>query len=81
MYQAAFYGLIGEFGTSAQAAAVARELREAGFVRWDVYGPAPLEDIEERHAYPAGRRHHRRHVRGGSRRRLLGLFPSSTGMP
>jgi hypothetical protein len=42
----AFYGLVGEFQTSAEAAAVARELREAGFVRWDVYGPAPLEDIE-----------------------------------
>lgn len=39
------YGLIGEFRTSEAAAAVARELQEAGFVRWDVYGPAPLEDI------------------------------------
>ncbi len=40
------YGLIGQFGTAEEAAAVARELREAGFARWDVYGPAPLEDIE-----------------------------------
>lgn len=24
---------------------MARELREAGFMHWDVYGPAPLEDI------------------------------------
>ena len=43
--QPAFYGLIGEFGASEDAAAVARELRESGFERWDVYGPAPLEDI------------------------------------
>jgi hypothetical protein len=44
--QPAFYGLIGEFRASEGAVAVARELREAGFTRWDVYGPAPLEDIE-----------------------------------
>jgi ActD protein len=43
---ASSYGLIGEFRTSGEAAAVARELREAGLERWDVYGPAPLEDIE-----------------------------------
>jgi ActD protein len=42
----AIYGLIGEFRTAEEAAAVARELRAAGFARWDVYGPAPLEDIE-----------------------------------
>lgn len=47
------YGLIGEFRTAEEAAAVARALREAGFVRWDVYGPAPLEDIE--HATPTRR--------------------------
>lgn len=41
----AFYGLIGEFRTTDEAAAVARELREAGLARWDIYGPAPLEDI------------------------------------
>lgn len=44
--QPAFHGLIAEFRTSGEAAAVARDLCEAGFVRWDVYGPAPLEDIE-----------------------------------
>jgi hypothetical protein len=44
--QQPFYGLIGEFRESAQAAAVARELHGSGFERWDVYGPAPLEDIE-----------------------------------
>lgn len=43
----ALYGLVGEFRTPEEAAAVARELRAAGFTRWDVYGPAPLEDIEE----------------------------------
>lgn len=42
----AFYGLIGQFEASEDAAAVARELRAAGFERWDVYGPAPLEDID-----------------------------------
>lgn len=51
--QPALYGLIGEFRASEQAAAVARELRETGLERWDVYGPAPLEDIE--HATPTRR--------------------------
>ncbi|HJS91680.1 MAG TPA: DUF3341 domain-containing protein [Steroidobacteraceae bacterium] len=49
----ATYGLMGEFRTTAEAAAVARELRAAGFTRWDVYGPAPLEEIE--HATPTRR--------------------------
>jgi hypothetical protein len=40
------YGFIGEFATAGDAAAVARDLSKAGFARWDVYGPAPLEDIE-----------------------------------
>lgn len=44
--QPALYGLIGEFRTSEETAAVARELHEAGFARWDAYGPAPFEDIE-----------------------------------
>jgi len=48
------YGLIGEFRSAEEAAAVARELREAGFARWDAYGPAPLEEIE--HAAPPTRR-------------------------
>jgi hypothetical protein len=43
--QPAFYGLIGEFRASEEAVAAAQELREAGFARWDVYGPAPLEGI------------------------------------
>lgn len=50
MQQPASYGLIGEFRTSEEAAAAARELRERGFVHWDVYGPAPLEGIV--HAVP-----------------------------
>jgi hypothetical protein len=51
--QLALHGLMGEFRTSGEAAAVARELREAGFMLWDVYGPAPLEDIA--HATPTRR--------------------------
>jgi hypothetical protein len=51
--QPEFYGLMGEFPTSDEAAAVARELRGTGFTRWDVYGPAPLENIE--HATPTRR--------------------------
>jgi hypothetical protein len=51
--QPTLYGLIGEFCTSEAAAAVARELRAADFVHWDVYGPAPLADIE--HATPTRR--------------------------
>jgi hypothetical protein len=49
----AFYGLIGEFRASEEAAAAAHELRAAGFARWDVYGPAPLEGIV--HAAPTRR--------------------------
>ncbi len=41
------YGLVGEFRTPEDATAVARELRDAGFTRWDIFGPAPLDDIEE----------------------------------
>jgi MFS family permease len=40
------FGLVGEFRTPEDAVAVARDLREAGFTRWDIYGPAPLEEIE-----------------------------------
>ncbi|HXS27153.1 MAG TPA: DUF3341 domain-containing protein [Steroidobacteraceae bacterium] len=47
------YGLVGEFRTPEEAAAVARELRDAGLTRWDIYGPAPLEEIE--HAVPTRR--------------------------
>ena len=41
------YGLVGEFRTPEDAVAVARELREADFTRWDLYAPAPLEDLED----------------------------------
>ena len=47
------YGLVGEFRTPAEAVEVARELREAGFLRWDIYAPSPLEEIE--HAVPTRR--------------------------
>ncbi|MGH8220403.1 MAG: DUF3341 domain-containing protein [Steroidobacteraceae bacterium] len=43
----ALYGLVWEFRTPEDAVAVARELTEAGFTRWDIYGPAPLQDIEQ----------------------------------
>src|SRR5690242_7726585 len=47
------YGLIGEFRAPEDAVAVARELRELGFTRFDIYGPAPLEELE--HAVPTQR--------------------------
>lgn len=47
------YGLVGEFRTTDDAIAVARELRDAGLIRWDIYGPAPLDDIGR--AVPARR--------------------------
>ncbi len=39
-------GVVGEFSTARAAAAAARNLAENGFTRWDVYGPAPVEEID-----------------------------------
>lgn len=40
------YGLVGEFRSAEQVVEAARALRTAGFERWDVYGPAPMDEIE-----------------------------------
>ena len=44
---AAAYGIIGEFRGAEDVVGVARGLRSAGFTRWEVYGPAPIEEIEQ----------------------------------
>ncbi|HTT00684.1 MAG TPA: DUF3341 domain-containing protein [Steroidobacteraceae bacterium] len=39
------YGFIGEFRAPEQVAHAARELHAAGFRNWEVYGPAPIDEI------------------------------------
>jgi len=41
------FGMLGEFPDGPATLAAARSLREAGFERWDVFSPAPLEGIDE----------------------------------
>ena len=41
------FGMLGEFPNGPSTLAAARSLREAGFERWDVFSPAPLEGIDE----------------------------------
>jgi ActD protein len=44
---APIYGMVAEFPTPADVIAAARRLKSNGFTRWDVYGPAPITEIEE----------------------------------
>jgi Alternative complex III, ActD subunit len=41
------FGTVGEFPHAQATLAAARSLREAGFEHWDVFSPAPLEQLEE----------------------------------
>ncbi|HLI20210.1 MAG TPA: DUF3341 domain-containing protein [Stellaceae bacterium] len=41
------YGLIGEFAEPDHAVAMARQLRDAGFRRFEVYSPMPLEEMSQ----------------------------------
>lgn len=40
------FGMIGEFGTADDVLSATRQLKPTGVTRWDVYGPAPIEEIE-----------------------------------
>jgi len=40
------YGIAGEFRSTEQVVSAVQELRAAGLTRWDVYGPAPVDEIE-----------------------------------
>jgi hypothetical protein len=42
------YGTVGEFSAAEQVIGAARQLQSDGFRHWDIYGPAPIEEIEER---------------------------------
>jgi ActD protein len=44
---APIYGMVAEFPASAEAIAAARRLKSNGFIKWDLYGPAPIAEIEE----------------------------------
>lgn len=48
--------LIAEFRTAREVGAAARELRERGFRRWDLYGPAPIDELIELVPTRRGRR-------------------------
>jgi hypothetical protein len=39
------YGIAGEFRSTEHVVSAARQLCEAGVERWDVYGPAPIDEI------------------------------------
>lgn len=41
------FGLVAEFRTSEETAGAARELASSGLRDWDIYGPAPLDDLIE----------------------------------
>jgi ActD protein len=41
------FGMLGEFPSGQATLAAARSLRQAGFERWDVFSPAPLEGIDD----------------------------------
>ena len=43
---APIYGTIAEFRSSADVIGAARRLKSNGFTHWDVYGPAPIEEID-----------------------------------
>ena len=40
------FGLVGEFRSASEVVGAARQLRPIGVTRWDIYGPAPLKEIE-----------------------------------
>jgi hypothetical protein len=40
------YGLVGEFESAEQVIAATRALRSEGFSYWEIYGPAPIEEID-----------------------------------
>lgn len=44
---APLYGLVGEFHSPQDVVGVAQALHNAGFSHWDVYGPAPIEEIDQ----------------------------------
>ena len=41
------HGMLGEFARAEEVARAVRELHAAGFRRWEIYGPAPLEELDE----------------------------------
>ncbi len=45
---APLFGVVGEFLTAEQVVGAARALQSDGIDGWDVYGPAPIEEIAER---------------------------------
>lgn len=45
MSEPQLYGLVGEFEAPAHVVAAARALRAEGLERWEIYGPAPIEEI------------------------------------
>lgn len=44
---APIYGMLGEFRSAEEVVGAARRLKSNGFTRWDVYGPAPIDEIDE----------------------------------
>jgi Alternative complex III, ActD subunit len=40
------YGVVGEFESVEQVIAATRALRSEGFLYWEIYGPAPIEEID-----------------------------------
>ena len=45
--RASIYGMVAEFPTTVDVIAAARRLKSNGFTAWDVYGPAPIAEIEK----------------------------------
>ncbi|HUN75173.1 MAG TPA: DUF3341 domain-containing protein [Steroidobacteraceae bacterium] len=50
---AELHGLVAEFCTAEQVTAAARQLANEGYASWDVYGPAPIDELDE--LVPPGR--------------------------
>jgi len=45
--RAELHGLIAAFRTAEQVAAAARHLASEGYRDWDIYGPAPIDELDE----------------------------------
>ena len=49
------FGILSEFRSADEVLGATQQLRPTGVTRWDVYGPAPIEEIER--TVPASRGH------------------------
>ena len=68
------YGLVAEFGSTGAVIAATRALRNDGIELWEIYGPAPIEEIGRQGIGAPGQSHHGGHGARGRGGACVGYF-------